>query len=591
MASLQPDLPSLPQVLQLAALIPATRAAPSALALLQPFLDLIRPAWLSSFLFTPEPIHLHHFLSPTFASRAFVSSTCTTRIEPPSLPLPFDETHHCTSRTLYLPALSLPHLTLGFGALEILARSGPFWRSAHSDPAAPPVCAACLPLRFIRDARRNLLVELFDIDDAVMLYLTRYLSPTHTHVVTALFTRSALVAALAAAHPHPLLAALHFITSEHHTRACQVCPPLPASPCACLRAAAAPPAHPFDAPAFAPTMLPHLGLHFAASDKLLFARGRPRRHVVTGARMLVQGAVDPLFVHHVATWAATSYLAGARRDPRSGMTPIISSHVRKLGDLFTLSPSLLRRADRKPRAPGDAHLHVDDGLNDQRVLQYLLDDEFKRQHDAAEEDAAAVHSLDGALDLTLNHNADRTAAPDAVPDVPPISSGYVYTVAPSAAAPAEEGLEDWWAARCEARERAPERAPPLGESELDASTTVVWEGLLSPELGRSSESNASMSVFREEAPPVAARMESVVDAAAEAEAEEKLRARRLKARERREKNRLCAQRSNRRAKAERDGLKAELRSWREKLELLRAKEMALRQMNLELRRSFAERAS
>ena len=165
------------------------------------------------------------------------------------------------------------------------------------------------------------------------------------------------------------------------------------------------------------------------------------------------------------------------------------------------------------------------------------------------------------------------------------------TVAPSAAAPAEEGLGDWWAARCEARGRPPERAPPLGEGELDASATVVGEGLLSPELGRSSESNASMSVFREGAQPVAARMESVVDAAAEAEAEEKLRARRLKARERREKNRLCAQRSNRRATAERDGLTAELRSQKEKLERLRAKEMALRQMILELRRSIAERAS
>ncbi|CDF32807.1 unnamed protein product, partial [Chondrus crispus] len=299
------------------------------------------------------------------------------------------------------------------------------------------------------------------------------------------------------------------------------------------------------------------------------------------------GAVDPFFARHIAAWAATSYLGGTRRDPRSGMTPIISSHVRKLGDLFTLPPSLLRVADWKARASGDPQLHVDEALNDQRVLQDLLDDEFKRQHDAAEVDAAAVDNLDGALDLTLGHNADRTAPPDALPDLPPISSGYVYTVAASAAAPAEEVLEDWWFERCEAGDRPPERAAPLGESELDVST-IVGEELLSPELLRSSESNTSVSLFREEAEPVAARMEGAVDADAEAEAEEKLRTRRLKARERREKNRLCAQRSNRRAKAVRDGLKADLRSCREKLEVLRAKEMALRQMNLELRRSFAE---
>lgn len=65
-----------------------------------------------------------------------------------------------------------------------------------------------------------------------------------------------------------------------------------------------------------------------------------------------------------------------------------------------------------------------------------------------------------------------------------------------------------------------------------------------------------------------------------------LLAKQLKAKRRRERNRLCAQRSNMRAKAHRDALKANLKSCHEQVEVLRAKELVLRQENLKLRQSL-----
>lgn len=69
-----------------------------------------------------------------------------------------------------------------------------------------------------------------------------------------------------------------------------------------------------------------------------------------------------------------------------------------------------------------------------------------------------------------------------------------------------------------------------------------------------------------------------------------LLAKQRKAQQRRERNRLCAQRSNMRAKAHRDTLKANLKSCNEQVEVLRAKELALRQENLKLRQALGQKS-
>lgn len=68
-----------------------------------------------------------------------------------------------------------------------------------------------------------------------------------------------------------------------------------------------------------------------------------------------------------------------------------------------------------------------------------------------------------------------------------------------------------------------------------------------------------------------------------------LEERRRKARIRRERNRQAARKSNQKQKAVRDGLRVELRSVAQRVEVLREREIALRKENLLLRRALSGR--
>lgn len=264
------------------------------------------------------------------------------------------------------------------------------------------------------------------------------------------------------------------------------------------------------------------------------------------------------------------------------MAPLLSFHVRALGEIFTLPNNMVEFADKNASKKAKG-VETDGGTNDEEVLQYLIDDQLQRQDNQTASVMADVEDLDDALDITQLGVGDSLGV-EGLPDAPNVNAGYIFTLTSSntAPAPTDEGHEDWWATRCEEEIPLSSSTGPFLESEQDASTMVFKDRVLS-EFGSSSISNSNASVRGEALEPkAAARTKEDMNS------DEKLRAKRLKAQERREKNRLCAQRSNRRAKAIRDGLKTDLKMSKEKVEILRAKEMALRQVNLELRRAVTE---
>lgn len=356
-----------------------------------------------------------------------------------------------------------------------------------------------------------------------------------------------------------LTSSLRQITEEDHTRTCHICRAPQGSLCVCslqvLR-----PAHPFDGRNFADSMLQHLGVHQSLSSKILFEHGKERRHVVMGSRMLMQGSIDPSFVQRISSWAVTQYMNSTSPDPRMSL-PLVSYHVEALGDIFAVDENKLAIVHK----PSEARV-----VNDESLLQSMIDNVIEQQEAVGTMGDVLTYELGEAFLPEVDAPWDGIdISGDGVSELQTLNSGYVFTVA----APTDEGLqEDWWAERCTSQtdqmaEESLTRVSP--ESDEGASIRTVSPQLT--EIDSVAQNTGSSSATPETSGPDA-----------------KLIAKRLKAQQRRERNRLCAQRSNMRVKAMRDALKTDLQSSKDMVEALRSKEMALRQENLALRKSITE---
>eukprot|EP00177_Eucheuma_denticulatum_P005883 GFKZ01010716.1.p1 GENE.GFKZ01010716.1~~GFKZ01010716.1.p1 ORF type:complete len:637 (+),score=88.64 GFKZ01010716.1:37-1947(+) len=581
--------PSIPEVLSLHALIPPTPPTPLHLpSLLHPFLSTISPPYLRNFLFSSAPHHLPAFLSPTLSTTSFTTTFSTTRVEPitrqPSPYLP--ESHHLTGRNLYTPHLTTPSHTLGFGAMEVLATSGQFWCNSSSN------CAACMPFRFIRHNPTNLLIHIYDTPcpDAVLLNFSQPTSSTTALAVTAMFTKSQLIDILQnSPTPDALIPAAHFIQQDLQRRACPFCAAPPGTDCSCpITPVQAQPQHPFDHAHFANSMSVHNGVFESLTSKRLFPIQGSDRHCFLGTRTWMATVKDPAFVKRIADWAFADYVSIRSGATPSRSLPIMREGVRSL------------EAFQPPKIKQVAHVEADGDAQD----------ETQQIDDSAD------------IDITLAGNNQA-----------------VHLLAP-----ATQPVEDlWWAETCHRQATVAYQGGMLGSEgalggldgmsmtlgmgddinclELDANSATLVLGDLGntkkPEAAKgvmesSGESNSRGTCLGREA--LVGRSEDdrlptgnhrgdrgVAQEGKDGEVgddrEERregpavntaLLAKQLKAKRRREKNRLCAQRSNMRAKAHRDALKINLKSCHEQVEVLRAKELALRQENLKLRQFLGE---
>lgn len=210
--------------------------------LLRNFLKICRHETISKFLFSPTPDQLSRLSRPDLPHTAFYCENTITRVQPPTLhPNPNNPTfttndsHSHSFRLLVVPFHSIPPFTLGIGVVQNLINlTPPFVPSPLSD--SKPVM---LTFRCVVDSNTQTLLCVVDIPerDVIFLYQVQYSSSTHCSGFMAPVVRSSFLRAVSAnpssVRLSELLASFKFIINDNLDRPCLVCNAPSTSNCGC----------------------------------------------------------------------------------------------------------------------------------------------------------------------------------------------------------------------------------------------------------------------------------------------------------------------------------------------------------------------
>lgn len=530
MSSALPPVPTIRELLSLASHIPRKPPPVSPIAdALEPFVSLCNQDWIRNFIFTSDAIELSHLVSPTLSSTAFTCTLSTTHVAPPTvLPDPFDMHGHGDNHHMAGHYLFVPAFNANGATLGFGALD------ALGNVGDVWVSNAQLrssrlfyTFRFVRDTTRKIMLEVFDLpeDGIVVVFFARYLSSTITRSCHCVFLR------------RPFLEVVKDPTMPFSVRTI-----LPAllvvnedtqwRPCPYCRGPANVPCG-----CTPPTAKP------AHPFDVGFFAG-----AMTRALGEYQGlSTKRSFWHGVQT---REIALGSRFSFQAFVDPSV---VLKLSsDAVT---KLLFRLNEDPR---------------QCVMLEAISALRYSRLPASQRQALLTNSGSNTPE-----NITSSGGVDSDPIAETSCSSPSFQLLPSILSASDGGPEDeWWSTRCYrqsayAMEGALVRpAPPdsrdgcLGQTVREGTNITTTEGTTPISMDRRGNSNACTD------PKVAER--------------------RRRAAERRERNRAAARRSNLRTKAIRDGLLSELKTCHEKVEQLRAREVMLRQENLQLRQARTE---
>ncbi|CDF37928.1 unnamed protein product [Chondrus crispus] len=548
-----PPLPSATDLHRLGSTTPSdSRPSLSIPALLQPFLDLATPPFIRHFLSTSTPLHVPH-LSRPLPPTSFACHITITRAPAPFTSLTPHRTH---AQYLFVPLSSHGSITLGVGVLHSIGTALPSDRNTFSLP---------FDMRFVHDAETRTLVALLDApkSDNILLHLSRTAANLPTYTATASFPREKLQALLHPDAPPPTARAVSAaLVAFSHTSQRRTCPLCPSPSCHCN--VPEPPAPPLpaknDLRLVRHSFARDAGTHLGVTSKLVFRNGLPAAKLALGAYSAFSHSYAPQNVAHFVGWSLQRYATETTQDP--------------LHSLLALAPP--EGAESQPPSATVSEVHcTDDTLTSQQHACAI--DPLLQGVDASTlvdvGAASAQRAVAGVAPLALQlQGIDTSTLVDVRAANPGMAVAGSMPVAPQPILPAPSSLSV--------------------ETSLQSVETSTADRREVRSVGTCAEATAGVAqscVTSSSSEP--SRGEAVAERKGDGEtAEEDVRnvMRKMRAEERKIRNRESAQRSNLRKKYRRQEIRAELGVLMAKMESLRGREMRLRGENLRLRKMIKE---
>ncbi|CDF36125.1 unnamed protein product [Chondrus crispus] len=559
-----PPPPTFQELLSLCSHIPRQPPpSPSTAHLLAPFVDICNEPWIHDFLFTPDAIELSHFASPILSSTAYLCSISQTAVTRAALlPDPFLTSLHDSrmfGHYLFVPAFHAHGATVGFGIMDSAFQNHDFRKLCPS----ATIRDRFMTFRFVRDTKRKLLLEVFDLPEhgIVVTFIFQYLTSMTSRSFTAVFLREPFFrAANDRTKPfsaEAVIPALLVLKNDTQYRLCPFCGQKKLPPCKCIRPRFSP-AHPFDTGSFSYHMTLQQGVYTGFSKKAMFWQASQSHDITLGNRYVLEPFLDTSIVFRLSSDAIKVILMRLSNNPRMSLVSNSLSAARDVQVVSTM-PQLL-----------DTNLGND-------ALENL---------ECLDPDASASQNRHGSLVQSHEHDSLSPICADEIcltkasgSDPDPFTSLFCDRVSPS-----QECYRlspTLMKKRCTTQESRSDRH--LQRMNGFESTSIV--SCISTERGGKSNLLAPrpkvVFVSRKESSLAPTGRKNGVKTTTVPDLAE----RRKRAIERRERNRAAARRSNQRIREHREGLLAEIQALKEKAEELRVREVSLRQENLQLRRN------
>lgn len=563
-----PPTPTLSQLLALTSGLPVTPIpSPNIASLLSSFHTLTQSRWVSQFLFTPQPIHIPHLLSPTLLQTAFLCNFTSTRVHPPTLhPHPSDPSHALHSHLLFAPVITADHLTVGVGIVDGLSNLGTPWLLT-SFPHSVPLR---LTFRFARDnqSRRFLFVNDIPDEDITIIYFSHHISPTRCNAFSASFRRSALHSAIAESSGHidipRILPALLFVIEDHLQRRCPICTATSSS-CTCVLPTLNP-SHPYDSAYVRRAFSQTFGHFQGVSARVL--NQYPHSSVASqqvnlGSHVSLNPFIDYDIMHKLRIWGVQGTIRNNMGDPRHSSLSDQSFSSDHREHPNCLEPPVISQIET-PRRKANSNGTLEE-------LLQIVDDKQKARKGVTKKRMRAPENQEQSLIWK------RTDVLDVMP-----RKHSEQTEEQTQSSGSEVG-----------NNRLVPQSSQLGGDLSVTQVTGNWEQDKQVESSPSkivrTQPRASVTNIRaaESRNPRAIPIVPIGSLYDDTEDVSEI-LRRMKRDERKIRNRESAHRSNKRMKARKDALEKEILKEKNRAAVLRSIEIQLRQENLLLRRAVNE---
>lgn len=462
----------------------------------------------------------------------------------------YAEKHQTNARYLFVPVFNLGNLTVGVGVLEsigtVLPRNRDLTFSVRFD------------MRFVQDSSKRRLVAVYDSpeDESVLLHMSET-ATSEPCTVTAMFSRAELRAIIHGKYGTPtsenLQVALQSFSHTSQNRSCTACSGMPGASCTCYVPPLPAPAHPYDMQHVKASLFQDVGAHMGVTRKIVFASGVPIRHLALGAHSVVEYLFDPKSVQELTEWSLRKSARSRREDPLQSLS--LMGHREgtvSVGERQTRL-QVVRAAEQSGTVspePGS-------------LIDFRMGTNGRSPSDVVVTQGLEVSSLE----TSFQSFEQGTGDPGTI-----IRQGTVH---------------------CTATRNSEEvEASVLGIEENKNDTTQVQktikQGIPSlhevapqPALARRQETITSCKT-----PTVASQAHNSLQA--DGQQDVRLIMYKMKAEERKIRNRESAHRSNLKKKKKREEIRSELTDAQEKVNELREVEVTLRQENLRLRAAVEE---
>lgn len=561
-----PPPPTFQELLSLSSYIPRQPPpSPSTAHILAPFVDICNEPWVHGFLFTPDAIELSHFASPMLSSTAYVCSISQTAVTPTALlPDPFLTSLHDSrmfGHYLFVPAFHAHGATVGFGVMDSAFQNNDFRQRCPS----ATIRDRFMTFRFIRDTKRKLLLEVFDLPEhgIVVAFLSQYLTSMTSRSFTAIFLREPFFRVVndrtKPFSAEAVIPALLVLQNDTQCRSCPFCGQKELPPCKCTPPKFTP-AHPFDTGFFSDHMTLQQGVYTGFSKKAMFWQASQSHEITLGNRLVLEPFLDTSVVFRLSSDAIKVILMRLGNNPRMSIFSNSLSAARDVQVVSTM-PQLL-------------------GTN--------FGNDALENVESLYPDASESQNRHGSLIQCHEHDSLSPIRADEICSAKGSGSDR-EPFTPLVCDRASPSRECYRFSPTLTKKRYPTQKS-RGDRNLQrmngSESTSAVRSISTERSGKSivlAPRPKVVFVSRKDNSLAPTGLKNGVKATTVPDLAE----RRKRAIERRARNRAAARRSNQKIKEHRDGLLAEIKAQKEKAEELRVREVSLRQENLQLRREKA----
>lgn len=517
-------------------------AAEKALDILDDVVARCKVSFVHNFLFTEDPIDLQHIADPNALKNGVLGTVSATRIEPSAAISKMTFSEHIQGSYMLVPAFSVDNFSLGFAVYDHLYRHITDWdKPVHQ----PQQASAKVQARFVMDDDTGSFMNIFEVPQAdfLRIELTHAFTPTYQIRSTLRFNRTKFRALLKAGnfHRYGILDALESLQTMYEYRACPLCSSNHGG-CMC-RLPIIKSRHAFDHDAFKQNVSLWFGTFTGIANRAIYAGGQHKRAASMGCRLKIGHEVDMRMISAIQEWAAHQQHARGE-DPRHSLVS-----VGVFDDNITDDTNAMSAQDP-----------LRDSFDNGSISDYLFNENGAAPH-LQERDQGFMQISNGSAVMEDSWQLANGLAEFVSSRVSADSVDMPWK-RPKHDQEKDAALREFLHQSSE--EGQPRRAPKLIESpkrteKRQKTKTSPSQASRCTSGGKSDKSGAE---------------------------EENDMIRKLKAELRKERNRASAQRSNFKRKAMNDARKQEIRNNREKAELLRGRELLLRQENMRLRQEL-----